>query len=80
MARVLEGASVSLYGQAGAMRAADHQFQQALVVGVMDRLGAPGVRFDVEGSGYGFRVVNRAQQRIGILICIHYNFEKISYK
>ena len=59
MARVLEGASVSLYGQAGAMRAADHQFQQALVVGVMDRLGAPGVRFDVEGSGYGFRVVRQ---------------------
>jgi branched-chain amino acid transport system substrate-binding protein len=36
------------------MRAADHQFQQALVVGVMDKKGAPGVKFDVEGSGYGF--------------------------
>ena len=59
VARAREGASVSLYGQAGAMRAADHQFQQSLVVGVMDRLGAPGVRFDVEGSGYGFRVVRQ---------------------
>ncbi len=59
VARALEGASVSLYGQAGAMRAADHQFQQSLVVGVMDRLGTPGVRFDVEGSGYGFRVVRQ---------------------
>ena len=39
------------------MRAADHQVQQALVVGVMDRQGSPGVPFDVEGSGYGFRVV-----------------------
>jgi branched-chain amino acid transport system substrate-binding protein len=39
------------------MRAADHQFQQTLVVGVMDRQGAPGVKFDVEGSGYGFRVI-----------------------
>ena len=39
------------------MRASDHQFQQSLVVGIMDRLGAPGVPFDVEGSGYGFRVV-----------------------
>ena len=39
------------------MRAADHQFQQPLVVGVMDRQGAPGVKFDVEGSGYGFRVI-----------------------
>ena len=57
VARALEHASVRLYGQAGAMRAQDHQFQQNLVVGVMDRLGAPGVKFDVEGSGYGFRVV-----------------------
>lgn len=53
----LEQARVSFGGQAGAMRAADHQFQQPLVVGVMDRLGAPGVKFDVEGSGYGFRVI-----------------------
>jgi branched-chain amino acid transport system substrate-binding protein len=43
------------------MRAADHQFQQALVVGVMDRQGAPGVPFDVEGSGYGFRVVREIE-------------------
>jgi branched-chain amino acid transport system substrate-binding protein len=39
------------------MRAADHQFQQPLVVGVMDRKGTSGVKFDVEGSGYGFRVI-----------------------
>jgi len=57
VAAQLERASVALGGQAGSMRAADHQFQQQLVVGVMDRQGAPGVRFDVEGSGYGFRVV-----------------------
>ena len=42
------------------MRAADHQFQQPLVVGVMDRQGTPGVKFDVEGSGYGFRVIGRS--------------------
>jgi branched-chain amino acid transport system substrate-binding protein len=59
LALSLEGADVSLAGQRGRMRAADHQFQQPLVVGVMDRQGAPGVRFDVEGSGYGFRVVRR---------------------
>ncbi len=53
----LEKAQVSLGGQGGAMRAADHQFQQPLVVGLMERQGASGVRFDVEGSGYGFRVV-----------------------
>jgi branched-chain amino acid transport system substrate-binding protein len=57
VARALEQADVSLYGQRGRMRATDHQFQQQLVVGVMDRKGRPGVQFDVEGSGYGFRVV-----------------------
>ncbi|HYF17426.1 MAG TPA: ABC transporter substrate-binding protein, partial [Ramlibacter sp.] len=57
VATALENASVTLFGQGGRMRAADHQFQQTLVVGVMDRQGTPGVKFDVEGSGYGFRVV-----------------------
>ncbi len=59
VARQLETAQVQLAGQSGHMRAGDHQFQQPLVVGVMDRLGAPGVTFDVEGSGYGFRVVRQ---------------------
>ena len=59
VARQMEKASVQLAGQGGTMRAADHQFQQALAVGVMDKKGAPGVRFDVEGSGYGFRVVRQ---------------------
>ncbi len=61
VANAMERAAVNLHGQAGAMRAADHQFQQQLVVGVMDRQGSPGVRFDVEGSGYGFRVVKTLQ-------------------
>jgi branched-chain amino acid transport system substrate-binding protein len=55
----LEQANVTLHGQTGRMRASDHQFQQTLVVGVMDRQGAPGVKFDVEGSGYGFRVIKQ---------------------
>ena len=59
IARQMENAQVQLSGQGGSMRAADHQFQQALVVGVMDKKGAPGVKFDVEGSGYGFRVVRQ---------------------
>ncbi len=59
----LERADVSLAAQSGSMRAADHQFQQALVVGVMDRKGAPGVRFDVEGSGFGFRVIKQVSAR-----------------
>ena len=59
IARQMESAQVELAGQGGSMRAADHQFQQALAVGVMDKKGAPGVKFDVEGSGYGFRVVRQ---------------------
>lgn len=55
----LERAEVTLAGQTARMRAADHQFQQPLVVAVMDRQGAPGVRFDVEGSGYGFRPIRQ---------------------
>ena len=57
VAMQMEKVKVNLNGQSGFMRAADHQFQQPLVVGVMDRQGTPGVKFDVEGSGYGFRVV-----------------------
>lgn len=59
LALALEQASVTFAGQSGRMRAADHQFQQSLAVGVMDRQGTPGVPFDVEGSGYGFRVVRQ---------------------
>jgi branched-chain amino acid transport system substrate-binding protein len=59
VALALENARVSLAGQTGTMRAEDHQFQQPLVVGVMARQGTPGVPFDVEGSGYGFKVVRQ---------------------
>ena len=63
IARALEGLtfdSTKLIGlHMGAMRAADHQFQQPLIVSVMDRAGANGVRHGVEGSGYGFRTVRR---------------------
>ena len=61
VARQLERADVTLAGQRGRMRAADHQFQQQLAVGVMERQGTPGVPFDVEGSGYGFRVVRQIE-------------------
>ena len=57
LARAMEGAEVTFAGQTGRMRAADHQLQQPLVVAVMDKRGQPGVKFDVEGSGYGFRVI-----------------------
>ncbi|MFN3571577.1 MAG: branched-chain amino acid ABC transporter substrate-binding protein [Polaromonas sp.] len=57
VAAQLEKATVLFAGHQGVMRSADHQFQQPLLVAVMDKQGAPGVRFDVEGSGYGFRVI-----------------------
>lgn len=63
VARALEGAAFdgkTLGGvHSGVMRAADHQFMQPLYVSVMDKAGTPGVEFDVEGSGYGFRTVRR---------------------
>jgi len=57
VARALEHVALQKFGQKGFMRAVDHQFQQALVVGQMDHQGEPGVAFDVEGSSYGFRVI-----------------------
>jgi branched-chain amino acid transport system substrate-binding protein len=59
IAAQLEKAEVKLAGQTARMRAADHQFQQPLAVAVMDRQGAKHVKFDVEGSGYGFRVIRQ---------------------
>lgn len=57
VALALETQAVELYGQKGAMRAGDHQFQQELVVGLMQKAGTDAVPFDVEGSGYGFEVI-----------------------
>ena len=56
---IITPATATYAGQTGTMRSADNQFQQPLVVGVMDKLGTPGVKFDVEGSGYGFRVIKQ---------------------
>ena len=57
VAAQMEKAAVDFSGFKGRMRATDHQFQQPLAVAMMDRQGAPGTKFDVEGSGYGFRVI-----------------------
>lgn len=64
LAMQLERAEVALAGHSGAMRAADHQFQQPLRVVMMDRQGTPGVKFDSEGSGYGFRVIRTIPARL----------------
>lgn len=67
IAGALSGASLdprALGGlHTGTLRAGDQQFQQPLVVSVMDRMGTPGVRHDVEGSGFGFRTVRRFEAR-----------------
>jgi branched-chain amino acid transport system substrate-binding protein len=55
----LENAEVSMAGQRGKMRSTDHQFQQPMVVAMMAKQGGSDVPFDVEGSGYGFKVVRQ---------------------
>lgn len=57
--KALENARVSLAGQTGAMREQDHQFQQPLMVAIMQRKGTPGVSFGVEGTDYGFKIIRR---------------------
>ena len=57
LAKALEGTQVRMAGQSGTVRAGDHQFQQPLVVAVMGQQGQPGVRFDTEGSGFGFKTL-----------------------
>ena len=68
VARALEGLKLDAPPLAGfhqgTMRAADHQFIQPLYVSAMQRVGTPGVRFDNEGSGYGFRTVRYVEPRL----------------
>lgn len=61
VARALEGMQFRNAFHEAAMRAQDHQLIQPLYVSVMQKAGPgdPGVRFDNEGSGYGFRTVRR---------------------
>ena len=54
VARALEGAQYRNGFHQAVMRPADHQLIQPLYVSVMQKKG-DGVRFDNEGSGYGFR-------------------------
>ncbi len=57
VAKALEGRKFDNGFHASWMRAEDHQFIQPLYVMEMEKAGTPGVRFDNEGSGYGFRTV-----------------------
>lgn len=55
VARALQGATFQNGFHHATMRAADHQLIQPLYVSVMQNAGDDGVRFDIEGSGYGFK-------------------------
>jgi branched-chain amino acid transport system substrate-binding protein len=57
VARALEGMKFDNGFHPSWMRAEDHQLIQPLYVMQMDKAGTPGVRFDNEGSGFGFRTV-----------------------
>lgn len=57
VARALEGMKFDNGFHPSWMRADDHQLIQPLYVMEMDKAGTAGVRFDNEGSGYGFRTV-----------------------
>lgn len=57
VAKALEGAQYDNGFAQAKMRADDHQLIQPLYVIEMDKAGTAGVRFDNEGSGYGFRTV-----------------------
>jgi branched-chain amino acid transport system substrate-binding protein len=66
VARALEGAQFRNGFHHATMRAADHQLQQPLYVSVMQKKGE-GVRFDNEGSGYGFRTERYLSEQEGAL-------------
>ncbi|WP_025602420.1 branched-chain amino acid ABC transporter substrate-binding protein [Burkholderia sp. WSM2230] len=57
VARALEGIRFDNGFHASWMRAEDHQLIQPLYVMEMDKAGTRDVRFDNEGSGFGFRTV-----------------------
>lgn len=55
VAYALEGAHYQSAFHEASMRAADHQLIQPLYLMQMQRADSGGIRFDNEGSGYGFR-------------------------
>jgi branched-chain amino acid transport system substrate-binding protein len=55
VAKALEGARFRNAFHEASMRAEDHQLIQPLYVSVMQKAGDAGLRFDNEGSGYGFK-------------------------
>lgn len=67
VAKALEGASFSNGFHDANMRAADHQLIQPLYVSVMQKRLDAGLRFDNEGSGYGFKTERRFESGLTAL-------------
>jgi branched-chain amino acid transport system substrate-binding protein len=72
VAHALEGARFQNGFHHATMRAADHQLIQPLYVSVMQKAGNGGVRFDNEGSGYGFKTERYVAEAASALptVCI----------
>lgn len=67
VARALEGAQYKNAFHDARMRAEDHQLIQPLYISVMQKKGDNGVRFDNEGSGYGFKTERYFDARLTAL-------------
>ncbi|MFZ6766762.1 branched-chain amino acid ABC transporter substrate-binding protein [Undibacterium sp. Di26W] len=67
VARTMEGAQYKNAFHNALMRAEDHQLIQPLYVSVMQKKGENGVRFDNEGSGYGFKTERYFDARLTAL-------------
>ncbi|MBT2301952.1 branched-chain amino acid ABC transporter substrate-binding protein [Variovorax paradoxus] len=59
VAKALEGMKIKTINGEVEMRKQDHQLQQALVVGDWAKVNAKDVPYDMEKTGYGFKVVNK---------------------
>ncbi|MFZ6773431.1 branched-chain amino acid ABC transporter substrate-binding protein [Undibacterium sp. SXout7W] len=67
VARSLETASYDNGFYQARMRAEDHQLLQPLYVSVMQKKSDGGIRFDNEGSGYGFKTERYTESRLTAL-------------
>ncbi|WP_232063593.1 branched-chain amino acid ABC transporter substrate-binding protein [Undibacterium sp. YM2] len=67
VAHAMEGAHYRNAFHDAIMRAEDHQLIQPLYVSVMQKKGESGVRFDNEGSGYGFKTERYFDARLTAL-------------
>ncbi len=63
VAYALEGMQFRGMGGEAWMRAEDHQIVSALYLASFARMGSPGVKFDQEDTGYGWKLEGKAEAR-----------------